>query len=73
MHFPKPNVMGPEGRQYFFCAFWTFGQCVKVFKHCCHVLPIDDMFLTGRYEGIMLITIGINADSQLVPLAFAIM
>jgi hypothetical protein len=28
MHFeyvPKPELMGPEGRQYFFHAFWTFG------------------------------------------------
>jgi hypothetical protein len=22
---PKPNILGPEGRQYFFHAFWTFG------------------------------------------------
>jgi hypothetical protein len=46
---------------------------VKAFKHCCDVLSIDDTFLTGKYKGIMLITIGIDENRQLVPLAFAIM
>jgi hypothetical protein len=45
---------------------------VEAFKHCCDVLSIDDTFLTWKYEGTILIVIGINADHQLVPLAFAI-
>jgi hypothetical protein len=76
MHFEyvsKPEVIGPEGRQYFLRAFCTFGQCVKAFKHCCDVLSIDGTFLMGKYERTMLIVIGIDADRQLVPLAFAIM
>jgi hypothetical protein len=75
MHFkyvPKPEVIGSEGRQYFLCAFWTFGQCVDAFKHCCDVMSINDTILIGKYEGTMIISIGINADRQLVPLAFAI-
>jgi hypothetical protein len=76
MHFeyvPKPEVMGSEGRQYFLRAFWTFGQCVEAFKHCCDVFFIDGTFFTVKYECIMLIAIGIDVDCQLVPLAFAIM
>jgi hypothetical protein len=76
MHFEyvrKPEVIGSEGRHYFLRAFWIFGQCVESFKHCCDVLSIDGMFLTGKYEGTMLIVIGIDMDHQLVPLAFAIM
>jgi hypothetical protein len=76
MHFeyaPKPDVMGLKGRQYFLRAFWTFEQCVKAFKHCCDVLLIDGMFLMGKYESTMLIAIVIDADRQLVTLAFAIM
>jgi hypothetical protein len=75
MHFeyvPKPEVMGPEGRQYFLHAFWTFGHCVVAFKYYCDVLYIDVTFFTGKYEGTMLIAIGIDADHQLMPLAFAI-
>jgi transposase-like protein len=45
---------------------------VKAFKHCCDVLSIDSTFLTEKYEVIMFIAIGIDADRQLVPLAFAI-
>jgi hypothetical protein len=45
---------------------------VEAFKHCCDVLSIDDTFLTGKYEGTMTITIGIDADRQLVLIAFAI-
>jgi hypothetical protein len=36
------------------------------------VLSIDGTFLLGKYEGTMLIAIGIDADSQLVPLAVVI-
>jgi transposase-like protein len=45
---------------------------VEAFKHCCDVLCIDSTFLTGKYEGIMLIAIGIDTDCQLVPLTFSI-
>jgi hypothetical protein len=45
---------------------------MEAFKHCCDVLSIDGIFLMGKYEGTMLIAIGIDADHQLVPLAFAI-
>jgi hypothetical protein len=47
MHFEyvsKPEVIGLEGRQYFLCAFSTFGQCLEAFKHYCDVMSIDDTF-----------------------------
>jgi hypothetical protein len=75
MHFeyvPKPEVIGQEGRQYFLHAFWTFGQCLEAFKHCYNVLPIVGTFLTGKYEGTMLVAIDIDVDHQLVLLAFSI-
>jgi hypothetical protein len=36
------------------------------------VLSIDGTFLMGKYEGTLLIAIGIDADRHLVSLAFAI-
>jgi hypothetical protein len=65
MHFEyvsKLKVIRLDGRQYFLCAFWTFGQCLEAFKHCCDVLSVDITFLTWMYEGIMLIAIGIDVD-----------
>lgn len=76
MHFeyvPKPEtVREGDGRQIFYRAFWAFGQCIEAFKHCRDVLSIDGTFLTGKYKGTMLIAIGMDANRQLVPLAFAI-
>jgi predicted transcriptional regulator len=69
---PKPKILRPDGRQYFFHAFWTFGQCIEAFKHCCDILSIDGTFLIEKYEGTLLIAIGFDADRQLVHLAFAI-
>jgi hypothetical protein len=46
---------------------------VEALKHYCDMLSIDVTFLMEKYESTMLITIGIDADHQLVPLAFAIM
>jgi transposase-like protein len=45
---------------------------VEAFKYCYDVLSINGTFLMGKYECTMLIAIGIDADRQLVPLAFAI-
>jgi transposase-like protein len=36
------------------------------------VLSIDGTFLMGKYEGTLLIAIGIDADRHLVSLAFAV-
>jgi hypothetical protein len=45
---------------------------VEAFKHCCDILSIDGTFFMGKYEGTMLIAIGIDVDHQLVPLGFSI-
>ena len=61
-----------DGRQVFGRAFWTFGQCIEAFKHCRPVLAIDGTFLTGKYNGTLLVAIGIDNEDMLVPLAFAL-
>jgi len=74
MHFeylPKEGETR-NGNQVFGRAFWAFGQSIEAFKHCRPVVSIDGTFLTGKFEGIMLICIGTDAEDQLVPLAFAI-
>jgi hypothetical protein len=76
LHFkyvPKTNAMGPEGRQYFFRAFWTIGQCVEAFKHSFNVLSIDSMFLRRSMKVQCSLQLGSNANRQLVSLAFDIM
>jgi hypothetical protein len=45
---------------------------VEAFKHYCDMLSIDGTFLTRKYEGTILIVIGIEVDHQRVHLAFPI-
>src|SRR5207244_832064 len=72
MHFEyvtKPNTFDAHGREIFYQAFWTFGQCIEAFKHYRDVISINGTFLTGKYEDTLFITIGIDANRRLVPLA----
>jgi hypothetical protein len=74
MHYeylPIPNVE-LNGRQVFQRAFWCFAQCVEAFRHMRPVFSIDGTFLTGKYQGALLISIGIVSEKSLVPLAFAL-
>jgi hypothetical protein len=43
---------------------------VEAFRHYRSVLSLDGTFLIGKYEGILLIAIAVDADNSLVPLAF---
>jgi hypothetical protein len=74
MHYeyiPRPNAW-KDGRPIFFRAFWWFPQCVKAFRHYRLVFYIDGTFLIGKYKGILLIAISVDANNKLVPLAFAL-
>jgi hypothetical protein len=53
-------------------VFWCFPQCVEAFKHCRPVISVDATFLTGKYKGALMIAVGIDAEDQLIPLAFAL-
>ncbi len=41
------------------------------FVHCRPVLCMDGIFLTGKYRGHILTTIGVDGNNQVLPLAFA--
>jgi hypothetical protein len=74
MHYeylPIPNVE-LNGQQVFQRAFWCFAQCVEAFRHMRPVFSIDGTFLTGKYQGALLISIRIVSEKSLVPLAFAL-
>jgi hypothetical protein len=42
------------------------------FAHCRHVISIDGTFLTGKYKGMLMVAVGMTAENQLLPLAFAL-
>ena len=51
---------------------WAFGPCIAAFQYLRPVISIDACFLSGRYEGRLLIACGYDAENQLLPLAFTI-
>ena len=52
-------------------AFFSLGTCIESFRHCRPLLCVDGTFLTGKYKGQILTAIGVDANNQILPLAFA--
>ena len=53
-------------------VYWSFGQCKEAFKYCTPVLSVDGTFLTRKYYGVLMLVVGIDAEDQLIPLAFTL-
>jgi hypothetical protein len=45
---------------------------VAGFTHCRSRVSVDATFLTGKYKGTLMVVVGIIAENQLMPLAFAL-
>nr|CAH66295.1 OSIGBa0139J17.4 [Oryza sativa] len=52
-------------------AFWSFGCMIEAFRNCIPLLCVNGTFMTGKYRGTILTAIGVDADSHVVPVAFA--
>jgi len=53
-------------------VFWCFPQCLLAFQRCRPVILVDGTFLTGKYQGTLMMAVSVDAESQIVPLAFAV-
>jgi len=69
--FDKDGVL-IEGAQQFKGIAWAFGACIQAVPYIRPVISIDACFMSGRYEGRLLIACAYDAENQLLPLAFAI-
>jgi hypothetical protein len=45
---------------------------VAGFAHCRPVISVDGTFMTGKYIGTLMVVVGMTAENQLLPLAFAL-
>ena len=52
--------------------FWAFGPAIRAFESCRPLLSIDGTFLYGKYKGVLLIAMAIDANGQLLPVAYAL-
>jgi hypothetical protein len=45
---------------------------VAGFAHCRHIVSVDATFLTGKYKDTLMVVVGMTAENQLLPHAFAL-
>ncbi|XP_057540802.1 uncharacterized protein LOC130818660 [Amaranthus tricolor] len=64
-------IMDPT-RVMFQRIFWAFRPSIKGFPHCRPLISIDGTHFYGKYRGTLMIAMVIDANSQLFPLAFAV-
>jgi hypothetical protein len=53
-------------------AAWAYGPCIAALPFLRPVISIDACFMSGRYQGRLLMACMYDAENQLLPLAFAI-
>ncbi|XP_073036545.1 uncharacterized protein [Primulina eburnea] len=53
-------------------VFWAFRPCVDGFRYCRKIISIDGTHLYTKYKHKMLIAAGLDANNQILPLAFAL-
>ncbi|RYR12963.1 hypothetical protein Ahy_B04g070216 isoform G [Arachis hypogaea] len=61
-----------ESQAYFHRLFWTFPPCIEAFRHCKPLVSIDGTHLYGKYGGTLLIAIAHDGNSNILPVAFAL-
>ena len=53
-------------------VFWAFASCIAAFRYCRPVISIDGTHLYGKYRGVLMIAMAMDANQKVLPLAFAI-
>nr|XP_023872004.1 uncharacterized protein LOC111984617 [Quercus suber] len=53
-------------------VFWAFAPCIAAFRYCRPVISIDGTHLYGKYRGMLMIAMAIDANQKVLPLAFAV-
>ncbi|RYR13043.1 hypothetical protein Ahy_B04g070246 isoform G [Arachis hypogaea] len=61
-----------ESQAYFHRLFWTFPPCIEAFRQCKPLVSIDGTHLYGKYGGTLLIAIAQDGNSNILPVAFAL-
>ncbi|XP_015948766.1 uncharacterized protein LOC107473694 [Arachis duranensis] len=61
-----------ESTVYFHRLFWTFPPCIEAFRHCKPLVSIDGTHLYGKYRGTLLLAIAQDGNSNILPIALAL-
>ncbi|XP_025636042.1 uncharacterized protein [Arachis hypogaea] len=57
---------------YFHRLFWTFPPYVEAFRHCKPLVSVNGTHQYGKYGGTLLIAIAQDGNSNIIPIAFAL-
>ncbi|XP_027367983.1 uncharacterized protein LOC113873840 [Abrus precatorius] len=56
-----------------FCqVFWTFGPCIRAFRHCKPLVQVDVTHLYGKYKEVLLVAVAQDGNQNILPIVFAI-
>ncbi|XP_025621317.1 uncharacterized protein [Arachis hypogaea] len=61
-----------ESKAYFHRLFWTFPPCIEAFRHYKPLVSINGTHLYGKYGGTLLVAIAQDGNSNILPVAFAL-
>ncbi|KAF1868386.1 hypothetical protein Lal_00008193 [Lupinus albus] len=53
-------------------VLWAFKPCIEGFAYCKPILQVDDIFLTGKYTGTLLIASSQDSNRHIFSIAFVI-
>ncbi|XP_075504383.1 uncharacterized protein LOC142541808 [Primulina tabacum] len=53
-------------------VFWAFKPCVDGFRHCRNIISVDGTHMYTKYKHKLLIAVTLDANNQVLPLAFAL-
>ncbi|KAL0296321.1 UNVERIFIED_CONTAM: hypothetical protein Sradi_6684200 [Sesamum radiatum] len=53
-------------------VFWAFRPCIEGFRYCRNLISIDGTHLYTKYKHKLLIAVTLDANQQVLPLAFAL-
>ena len=65
---PRPY----EGTALLHYVYWAFAPCIAAFQYCRPAISIDETHLYGKYKGVLMIAMAIDANQKVLPLAFAV-
>ena len=52
--------------------FWAFGQCIRSFTSTLRpMVAVDGSHFRGKYPGVLLVAVTLDANNKLFPIAFA--
>uniref|UniRef100_A0ACD5UKL5 Uncharacterized protein n=1 Tax=Avena sativa TaxID=4498 RepID=A0ACD5UKL5_AVESA len=66
------EVPGCNGFRVLHRTFWAFDRCSQAFHHCRPVLCIKGMPLCGKYHGVLLTAVALDANDCSIPVACAV-